>query len=191
MIVTEGVTNATCATATGGPFNRLTLKLATQQNAAANFASIRIYGCKIWEKEKGEYVLKRDYVPAVESGVAGLRDATLADSDFRSGSGTSPLTYGGAFTPTVTQTAAKLYVGESATLSASASGAMSYRWFRNGAEIPGESASSLVVRWRRGGGADTYVVKAAYVVDGATIESAVSESMAVENAPAGLGIVIR
>ena len=197
VIVTEGVTNATCATATGGPFNRLTLKLATQQNAAANFASIRIYGCKIWEKENGEYVLKRDYVPTVEDGVAGLRDATGQDSTFRvcAATAASPLTYGGAFTPTVTQTAAKLFVGESVTLAASAPasapGVTSYRWFRNGVEIQGENASSLVVRWRRGGGADTYAVKAVYLVDGATIESRLSESMAVEVVPAGLGIIVR
>ena len=193
VIVTEGVTNATCETAAGGPFNRLSLKLATQQNAAANFATIRIYGCKIWEKENDEYVLKRDYVPAVKDNVAGLRDATGSDTTFRACATTaaSPLTYGGAFTPVVAQTAAKVMHGNTVTLTATAPGATSYSWYRNGEEIPGATSPSLEVLWRRGGETDTYAARAAYAVDAATIESGESESVAVENVTPGLTIIIR
>ena len=192
-IVTEGVTNATCATTAGGPFSRLTLRLGTQVGTVANCASIRIYGCKIWEKENGEYVLKRDYVPAVEDSVAGLRDATGNDATFRvcASTAASPLTYGGAFTPVVAQTAAKVMHGNTVTLTATAPGATSYSWYRNGEEIPGATSSSLVVRWRRGGETDTYAARSAYAVDAATIESGESESVAVENVTPGLTIIIR
>ena len=192
-IVTEGVTNATCATTAGGPFSRLTLRLGTQVGTVANCASIRIYGCKIWEKENGEYVLKRDYVPAVEDSVAGLRDATGNDATFRvcASTAASPLTYGGAFTPVVAQTAAKVMHGNTVTLTATAPGATSYSWYRNGEEIPGATSSSLVVRWRRGGETDTYAARAAYAVDAATIESGESESVAVENVTPGLTVIIR
>ena len=192
-IVTEGVTNATCDTTAGGPFSRLTLRLGTQVGAVAHCASIRIYGCKIWEKENGEYVLKRDYVPAVEDSVAGLRDTTGNDATFRACATTaaSPLTYGGAFTPVVAQTAAKVMHGNTVTLTAAAPGATSYSWYRNGEEIPGATSSSLVVRWRRGGETDTYAARSAYAVDAATIESGESESVAVENVTPGLAVIIR
>ena len=192
-IVTEGVTNATCATTAGGPFSRLTLRLGTQVGTVDHCASIRIYGCKIWEKENGEYVLKRDYVPAVENNVAGLRDATGSDATFRvcASTAASPLTYGGAFTPVVAQTAAKVMHGNTVTLTATAPGATSYSWYRNGEEIPGATSSSLVVRWRRGGETDTYAARSAYAVDAATIESGESESVAVENVTPGLAVIIR
>ncbi len=192
-IVTEGVTNATCATTAGGPFSRLTLRLGTQVGIVANCASIRIYGCRIWEKENGDYVLKRDYVPAVENNVAGLRDATGSDATFRvcASTAASPLTYGGAFTPVVAQTAAKVTHGNTVTLTATAPGATSYRWYRNGEEIPGETSSSLVVRWRRGGETDTYAARSVYAVDKATIESGESESVAVENVTPGLILIVR
>ncbi len=192
-IVTEGVTNATCATTAGGPFSRLTLRLGTQVGAVANCASIRIYGCKIWEKENGEYVLKRDYVPAVENNVAGLRDATGSDTTFRvcASTAASPLTYGGAFTPVVAPTAAKVTHGNTVTLTATSPGATSYRWFRNGEEIPGATSSSLLVRWRRDGETDTYAARSAYAVDAATIESGESESVAVENVTPGLILIVR
>ena len=191
-IVTEGVTNATCDTTAGGPFSRLTLRLGTQVGTVANCASIRIYGCKIWEKENGDYVLKRDYVPAVENNVAGLRDATGNDATFRACASTaSPLTYGGAFTPVVAQTAAKVMHGNTVKLTATAPGATSYSWYRNGKEIPGATSSSLEVFWRRGGETDTYAARSVYAVDAATIESGESESVAVENATPGLTVIIR
>ncbi len=192
-IVTEGVTNATCTTTAGGPFSRLTLRLGTQVGTVDHCASIRIYGCRIWEKENGEYVLKRDYVPAVEDSVAGLRDATGNDATFRvcASTAASPLTYGGAFTPIVAQTAAKVMHGNTVTLTATAPGATSYSWYRNGEEIPGATSSSLVVRWRRGGETDTYAARSVYAVDAATIESGESESVAVENVTPGLAVIIR
>ena len=76
VVTTEGVTNLVTAVddPTGRTYGTKTLKLATPHDEKTHFATIRIYGCRIWEKENGDYVLKRDYVPAVENNVAGLRD---------------------------------------------------------------------------------------------------------------------
>lgn len=191
VIVTKGMTNATCTTTTGGPFNRLTLKLATQQNAAANFASIRIYGCKISEKENGEYVLKRDYVPAVENGIAGLRDATGNDTSFRSGSGTSQLTYGGAFTPTVTPATSSVYHGQTATLTASAPGAVSYRWLKNGEDMPGVFGATLAAAYGGPDTTDTYQAITICTVDGMIAESAPSAPVTVEGKASATVIIMK
>lgn len=196
VVTTEGVTNL--VTAVDDPTGRTygtkkTLKLATPHDEKTHFATIRIYGCRIWEKENGGYVLKRDYVPAVENNVAGLRDATGSDTTFRvcASTAASPLTYGGVFTPVVAQTAAKVMHGNTVTLTATAPGATSYSWYRNGEEIPGETSSSLDVLWRRGGETDTYAARSVYAVDAATIESGESESVAVENVTPGLAVIIR
>jgi len=195
VVTTEGVTNLVTAVddPTGRTYGTKTLKLATPHDEKTHFATIRIYGCRIWEKENGDYVLKRDYVPAVENNVAGLRDATGSDTTFRACTSTaaSSLGYGGAFTPVVAQTAAKVMHGNTVTLTATAPGATSYSWYRNGEEIPGATSSSLVVRWRRGGETDTYAARSAYAVDAATIESGESESVAVENVTPGLTVIIR
>ena len=191
VIVTKGVTNATCTTATGGPFNRLTLKLATQQNAAANFASIRIYGCKVWEKENGEYVLKRDYVPAVENGVAGLRDTTDNDTTFRSGSGTSQLTYGGTFTPTVSPASSSVYHGQTATLTTSAPGAVSYRWLKNGEDVPGLFGATMAAAYGGPDTSDSYQAIAIYTVDGMTAESEPSAPVTVESKASATVVIMR
>ena len=192
VIITEGVTNATCTTAIGGPFSRLTLKIATQQNAAANFASIRIYGCKIWEKENGSYVLKRDYMPAIKDGVAGLQDI-LPNGEFKAcaTTATSPLSYGGAFTPTVAPATSSVVHGRTAPLTASAPGAASYRWLRNGEPIPGGESGLLAAPYLRAKTTDAYQVVAVYTVDDMIAESAASARVFVESKPSATVLVVR
>ena len=76
VVETEGVTNIsrTVDSAVGKTYGTTSLKIAAPADGNGHYATIRIYGCKVWEKEDGEYVLKRDYVPAVVNGVAGLQD---------------------------------------------------------------------------------------------------------------------
>ena len=64
-------------------------------------------GVKFACKENGDCVLKRDYVPAVENSVAGLRDATGNDATFTAcvNTAASSLTYGGVFTPVLNRIA--------------------------------------------------------------------------------------
>ncbi|MBQ3288352.1 MAG: hypothetical protein IJH50_02965 [Kiritimatiellae bacterium] len=190
-IITKGVTNATCATVASGMFTTYTLKLSGPSNPTAHFATIRIFGCRIWEMENGEYVLKRDYVPAVVNGVAGLQDV-LPGGAFKAASSTSQLTYGGVFDVTVTQSAQKISSTQTATLTASATGATSYRWLKNGEPIDGGEGGTLTVRWRRPkNGPDAYQAVAVYAVGDATMESEASEEMMIENEPLGLVISIK
>lgn len=172
-------------------FSRLELQLGANL-PAANFASMRIYGCKIWEKENGEYVLKRDYVPAVVDNVAGLQDI-LPNGEFKSCATTSSssLTYGGAFKPAVTQSAATVKRGETATLTASAPGASSYRWLRNGKAVEGGSNGTLAVQCRRVGETDSFQAIAVYAIDAAKAESVPSNGVMVEYMPSTTVIVLR
>ncbi|MBR2838558.1 MAG: hypothetical protein IKE55_07240 [Kiritimatiellae bacterium] len=190
-VITYGVTNATSATAVSGTFGGITLKISAPSSPTGNFATIRIFGCRIWEKEGGEYVLKRDYVPAVVNGVAGLQDV-LPGGAFKAAGSASQLTYGGVFDVSAAQSAGKVAYKETATLTASAIGATSYRWLRNGEPIEGGEGGSLEVPWRRGGGTDLYRAVAVYAVgSGATMESEPSAEMAVENEPGGFAVFVR
>ncbi len=194
VIITAGATNATCTTASGETFGDTTLKLSAPASPASHFATIRIYHCRIWEKEDGEYVLKRDYVPAVVNGVAGLQDV-LPGGAFKAcaSSATTPLAYGGVFDVTETQSAQKLSHGGTATLTASATGATSYRWLKNGEPIDGGEGGTLTVRWRnpRNVPIDTYQAVAVYAVGDATMESEASEELSIENSPMGTFISLR
>ncbi|MBR2838223.1 MAG: hypothetical protein IKE55_05555 [Kiritimatiellae bacterium] len=190
-VVTAGATNLTCATVASGTYDR-SLKLAGNYNGWAHWATIRIYRCRISEKEGDEYVVKHDLVPAVKDGVVGLQDVIAGGAlKVCMGSATSPLTYGGVFDVTVSQSARKLSHGETATLAASAPGAASYRWLRNGEPIEGGDGGTLTVAWRKGGGSDNYQAVAVYAVGDATSESAASETLPVENVPRGTTVSIR
>ena len=190
-IITAGATNLTCATTASGTYGR-TLKLSGNYNGWANWASLRIYRCRISEKVDGEYVVTHDLVPAVENGVVGLKDILSGGAlKVCTGSETSPLTYGGVFDATVTQNVQKLSYGESATLTASAPGAASYRWLRNGEPIEGVTSGTLTVPWRKGGVTDSYQAVAVYAVSAATSESAPSAALTIENAIKGITISIK
>ena len=192
VVVTKGVTNLSHAvdSAVGKDYGTKSLKLSALADANGHFASIRIYGCKIWEKENGEYVLKRDYVPAVVNGVAGLQDI-LPNGEFKPGTGTTSLTYGGLFPIDVGQTVRKLSNRNQATLMAYALGATSYRWTRNGETIDDENGATLTVEWRKGPSIDTYRAIAQFTVDEMTVEGEPSEELIIENLPAGTCFMIR
>ena len=189
VIITAGATNATCTTASGETFGDTTLKISGPASPTAHYASIRIFGCRIWEKESGEYVLKRDYVPAVVNGVAGLQDV-LPNGEFKASGSSSALIYGGVFDVTVTQSAQKISSSQTATFTASATGATSYRWLCNGEPIDGGAGGTLTVRWRnpKNAPADTYQAVAVYAVGNATMESEASDVVTIENIPMG-GII--
>ncbi len=192
VVVTKGVTNLsrTVDSAVGKDYGTKSLKISALADADGHFASIRIYGCKIWEKENGEYVLKRDYVPAVVNGVAGLQDI-LPNGEFKPGTGTTSPTYGGLFPIEVGQSVRKLSARNNATLTASALGATSYRWLRNGETIDNEDSATLTVEWRKGPSTDTYQAIAQFTVDEMTIEGEPSDELTIENLPAGTCLSIR
>ena len=164
-------------------YHRIKYELGNSKHFRAGFHT---------EKDAGEYVLKHDFAPAVVDGIAGLMDSISGTFKTCEASAASPLTYGGAFTPNVVPaSAATLGVGESTTFVASAPGATSYRWTRNGQAIAGGENGTLTVHWRRGGGTDAYRAIARYAIDDAICESAPSASVSVENVKSGLSLIIR
>ena len=75
-------------------------------------------------------------------------------------------------------------------LSANASGAVSYKWTKNGEDITGGEDGDLTVEWAKGGATDTYTVTPIYSVYGVETEGE-SISVTVENLPQGTKIVVR
>ena len=160
---------------------------ASHDYAAANRMPMRLYSFRLYEDD----VLVRDYVPAVKDGVAGLQDR-LPGGKFLAPA-TGSFTYGGVFPVEVCQDMARLSTGGSATLTASAPGAASYRWLKNGEPIEGGTSGTLMVNWRKPKNAptDAYQAVAVYSIDGLTAESTASSVLMIENVPAGMVISIK
>ena len=167
-------------------FDRLSLKIGGAVNNSTGYASMRIYGCRIWEKEGADYVLKHQFVPSVNDGTAGLNDI-IGDS-FKTCNG---LVYGGAFVPAVTPSSSKITVGKSIILSATAPGAKSYRWLKNGSPIVGGEGGTLEIAWKKGYALDSYQAISVIEVDGVKVESEPSKTVMVENLRAGTMVSIR
>ena len=150
--------------------------------SASSFTSLKIYGCRI--AENGAAV--RDYVPAEVDGVPGLKDSIGGGFV---GAAVGTLTPGG-FVPTVTASASRVFPGGNVTFTASAPGAVGYRWFRNGELIPEATGATLVVDWRRGKMTDTYQAASVSACAGESLVSEISDGVKLENVPKGLAIVI-
>ena len=104
---------------------------------------------------------------------------------------TTPITYGGVFTPTVTPAAETVKHGETATLTASAPGAASYRWLKNGAAVSGGADGTLAATYGGAGVVDSYQAIAVYAIDAATAESEPSAPATVEGVPSATVLIIR
>ena len=96
-------------------------------------------------------------------------------------------------TPEVNQSATKVFVRKTVTLTASAPNATSYYWLKNGVAIEGGTSGTLTVNWRspKNNPTDTYRAVAVYSIDGLPVESEASAEMTVENRPMGTVIVFR
>ena len=162
--------------------------LSTSGNTTEH-ASMRIYACRVFEAGNAVH----EFYPAVKDGVAGLQDR-LSDKflPVKSNKGSSnPQVYGGAFEPTITPSTTKLCVGKSVVLTATAPGAKSYRWLKNGTPISGGENGSLTVEWRKGCETDTYQAITIATVDGVDGEGEASSAVTVENLMAPFVISVR
>lgn len=160
----------------------------TEGFSASEYASLRIYACRISEAGKAVH----EFYPAVKDGVAGLQDR-LSDKflPLKSNGSSNPQMFGGAFKPTVTPSTTKLCIGKTVVLSATAPGAKSYRWLKNGTPISGGENGSLTVEWRKGCETDTYQAITIATVDGVDGEGEVSSAVTVENLIAPFVISVR
>ena len=97
-----------------------------------------------------------------------------------------------ASAPDVHPTATKVSVRKTVTLTASADGATSYYWLKNGVVIEGGTSGTLTVNWRKPNGnpIDTYQAVAVYSINDLPVESEPSVRMTVENLPMGTIILV-
>ena len=160
------------------------LCLASAHAGSSTKASLKIYSCKIYESG----VVQHEYVPAVVDGVVGLQDQNGTFISAAAGT----LTAGG-FVPTVSQSATRISQRQMVMLTASAPGAVSYRWLKNGEAISGGENGTLTVSWCKPTNAptDTYKAMALYTTAGLTAASEASPGLSIENMPAGLIIAIQ
>jgi len=161
-----------------------TLCLASAHAGTGTKSSLRIYGCRI--AENGATV--RDYVPAVVNGVPGLQDSLSGGGFVGATAGT--LTPGG-FVPVVSASAGKISSRQLVTVTATAPGAVSYCWFRNGEAISGGEDGTLEVSWRKGNAIDTYRAVSVSICAGETLVSEMSPVVTLENLPKGTAIILR
>ena len=96
-------------------------------------------------------------------------------------------------TPQVGQSATKVYARKTVLLTASAEGATSYYWLKNGVAIEGGENGTLTVAWRspKGNPTDYYQAVAVYDIDGLPADSEASTALTVTNLPMGTVISVR
>ena len=197
VVSAAGTTNysASIGTTISTYASKYPLTVCTAVDASGNPStktSLRIYGVKLYKSN----VLVRDYVPCKQNGVVGLVD--LETGNFVShvnSSGANPLTMSGmgvdgAERWLVEPQGKKLFKDGSATLTAAAAGAKSYKWTKNGDAITGGADGELTVEWVKGGATDTYTVTPVYSVYGVETEGA-PLTVTVENVPQGMTILVR
>ena len=189
-LVTAGVTNgsSSCANKIPATAGGTAVTLSVSEGFSAEYASLRLYACRIYEGGTPVH----EYRPAVKDGVPGLQDR-LSDTflPILSKGTSNPYVYGGVFPVMVSQDAQRLSSRMTATLTASASGATSYRWLKNGEAILGGEDGTLTVAWRKGPSSDVYQAIARFTVDGVTAEGEPSAEVTVENLPVGSVVSFR
>ncbi|MBQ8124841.1 MAG: hypothetical protein IJ173_03030 [Kiritimatiellae bacterium] len=164
-------------------------------------ANMKLYSFRIYETENNVETLVHEYLPYKGAdGTLGLFDtvnpsaAPLTDT-YTAGNDTA-FVYGGKGVDgaekwlVVPQNCKITKAQGTVTLTANASGAVSYRWTKNGEAIEGGEDGVLDVAWRRGGKTDTYAVSPVYEMYGVAIVGE-SVSCEVENVPLGMMVIIR
>ena len=164
----------------------------TAQDASSwrNHAKMKLYSLRVYESD----VLVHEYLPYCTSGVACLYDTVdkAVLSDARGGNAFSLGGMGVEGSERWVKTPHGFKMRKTdlpGTLVASAIGAKSYRWTKNGQPIEGGENGELAVEWEKGGKTDVYSVAAVYDVYGTeTVGSPLFAN--VYNVPNGLKIVL-
>ena len=198
--VTGGVTNKTYDISGDAHSNNSTWPMgifATPNNQAAtdwrNPSKMKLYSFRIYEND----ALVHEYVPYKKGNVLGLYDTVdkVVKTDARNG---NAFVIGGKgvdgaekwLIPPQSTKLTQRNKDSGGTLSANASGAVSYKWTKNGEDIEGGTDGDLTVSWNRHGATDTYTVTAVYDVYGVETMGE-PMSVTVESIPAGTRIYLR
>ena len=209
--VTGSVTNTVDNGGTGGNYSNATpsqhpmgIFAAITDAAGTAFslpAYMKLYSFRIYETENNVETLVHEYLPYKGAdGTLGLFDTVNPDAapltDTYTAGNDTAFVYGGKGVDdaekwlVVPQNCKITKTQGTATLTANASGAVSYRWTKNGEAIEGGEDGVLDVAWCRGGKTDTYAVTPVYEMYGVAIIGK-SVSCEVENVPLGMMVIIR
>ena len=140
--------------------------------------------------------LKHEYLPYKKGGVLGLYDTVDKVVKQNSRGSANPFKIGGKGVDGAErwivspQNRRITKRAGSVVLSANASGAVSYRWTKNGEPVAGGADGDLTVEWVTGGATDTYAVTPVYDVYGREVDG-LPVSCTVENLPQSLMIFIQ
>ena len=136
---------------------------------------LKIYSARIYEAD----VLKHEFVPCVQNGVVGLWDTVGEVFKGNSASGANALTLSGMgvdgaemWVKPIAASTASIAKDKTATITATAAGAIRYKWTLNGEVIEGETGETVTATWRRGdyNAPDIYTCTAIYDVFGVETE---------------------
>ena len=191
-LVTAGVTNGSMSctdklpTTAGG--TAVTLS-ESEGFSASEYSSLRIYACRIYENN----VPVHEFLPAVQDGVPGLQDQlSSAFLPVLSKGSSNPYVYGGVFPAAISAPSSHVAWGQTLVLTASAPGAVSYRWLCNGEEIEGGTDGHLTVAWRRcPEERDSFQAIAVFSVDGLTVEGEPTAAFSVEYGRRGFVMIVQ
>jgi hypothetical protein len=155
-------------------------------------AKMRLYSAKIYESG----VLVHEFLPYKNGAVIGLYDTVTGTVKTDALSSATAFQIGGmgvdgggsAFEVAPQNTV--VGVNKTATLTAYAPGAVSYRWTKDGVRIEGATGGSLTVAWEKAPRQSVYAVTPVYSVNGKAVEGTPTTAT-VENLPRGTMIYIR
>ncbi|OQB35978.1 MAG: hypothetical protein BWY06_02971 [Candidatus Latescibacteria bacterium ADurb.Bin168] len=155
-------------------------------------AKMRLYSAKIYESG----VLVHEFLPYKNGAVIGLYDTVTGTVKTDALSSATAFQIGGmgvdgggsAFEVAPQNTV--VGVNKTATLTAYAPGAVSYRWTKDGALVEGATGSSVTVAWEKAPRQSVYAVTPVYSVNGKAVDGA-PVAATVENLPRGMIFYIR
>ena len=191
-LVTAGVTNGSmsCTDKLPATAGGTAVTLSESEGfSASEYSSLRIYACRIFENG----VAVHEFLPAVQDGVPGLQDqlSSVFIPVLSKGS-TNPYVYGGVFPAAISAPSPHVPWGQTLVLTASAPGAVSYRWLCNGEEIEGGTDGHLTVAWRKcREERDSFQAVAVFSVDGMTVEGEPTAPFSVEYGRRGFVMIVK
>lgn len=156
----------------------------------------RIYSFRIYETENGVESLVHEYLPYKKDDTVGLYDTVTGTILTDARGSATPLVIGGKGVEGVEtwliapQNRRLSYSQGTYKLNASAAGAVSYKWTKNGVAMAGGTNGEFAVSWVRGGATDTYTVTPIYDLYGREVEGA-PVAATVENVPRGFVLVVQ
>ena len=191
-LVTAGITNGSmsCTDKLPATAGGTAVTLSESEGfSASEYSSLRIYACRIFENN----VPVHEFLPAVQDGVPGLQDQLSSTFiPVLSKGSTNPYVYGGVFPAAISAPSTHVAWGQTLVLTASAPGAVSYRWLCNGEEIQGGTDGHLTVAWRKcPEERDSFQAIAVFSVDGLTVEGEPTGAFSIEYGRRGFVMIVQ